>query len=171
MNQSFADAFEYKAWANQELLDYGARHFDRLPKEDGIFFLRILNHTAVVDALFVARIRGRSEPFEGDNTVQTPALESLRRFMSKNDSELIEIANSVEDLDRRICFSFCDGDGGQMTIAEIFLHLLTHGSNHRGMASRALANNQLDRPRDTFTRFLHYRDPERRNAHDNAREG
>ena len=170
MNQSFVDAFEYKAWANREMLDFGSRQFDRLPKEDGVFFLRILNHTAVVDALFVARIRGRPDPFEADNTVETPTLESLRRFMSKNDSELIEIAKSVEALDQRICFSFSDGDSGRMTIAEIFLHLLTHGSNHRGMASRTLANNQLDRPRDTYTRFLHYRDPARRAAGHPSRE-
>ncbi len=164
MQQSFVDAFEYKAWANQEMLDFGSRQFDRLPKDDGTFFLRILNHTAVVDALFVARIRGRPAPFEADNTVETPTLAALRRLMSKNDLELIEIAKSIEALDQPICFTFSDGDGGRMTIAEIFLHLLTHGSNHRGMASRTLASNQLDRPRDTFTRFLHHRDPARRVA-------
>ena len=170
MKLSFIDAFEYKAWANQELLDFGSRQFDRLPNDDGTFFLRILNHTAVVDALFIARIHGKPDPFEGDNTVETPTIESLRMFISKNDSELINIAKGVDDLDRPISFTFTDGDTGRMTFAEIFLHLLTHGSNHRGMASRTLASNQLDRPSDTFTRFLHFKDPERRRAKHVARE-
>jgi len=170
MKQGFIDAFQYKAWANQEILNFGSRQFDRLPQEDGTYFLRILNHTAVVDALFIARLRGRPDPFDSDNTVDTPTLESLRNFMSQNDSELIAISESVEALDRWISFTFADGDCGQMTVAEIFMHLLTHGSNHRGMASRTLANNQLDRPRDTFTRFLHQRDPARRVAEHGGRE-
>lgn len=170
MNQVFIDAFEYKAWANQEILDFGARQFGQLPLDDGTFFLRILNHTAIVDALFVARILRRPPPFDADNTVETPTFESLRRLMSKNDRELIEIAKSVEALDQQIGFTFSDGDAGRMTIAEIFLHLLTHGSNHRGMASRTLANHQLDRPRDTFTRFLHHRDTARRDAAQDARD-
>lgn len=171
MKQSFIDAFEYKAWANQELLDFGSRQFGRLPEEDATFFVRILNHTAVVDALFIARIHGRPDPFKGDNTVETPTLDSLRSFMRQNDSELINIAISCDDLDRPVCFSFTDGDSGRMSIAEIFLHLLTHGSNHRGMAARTLASNQLARPSDTFTRFLHGRSPERRHAGSNAIEG
>lgn len=162
MNSIFVDAFEYKAWANREILDLGSRQLDRMPQDDANFFLRILNHTAVVDALFIARIHGERDPFDGDNTVETPTLESLGGFMSRNDAELIAIAKQAVDLDRPVSFRFTDGDTGRMTVAEIFLHLLTHGGNHRGMASRTLAINRLDRPRDTFTRFLHSRDTGRR---------
>ncbi|WP_409372704.1 hypothetical protein [Pseudoalteromonas sp. bablab_jr011] len=49
-----------------------------------------------------------------------------------------------------------------MSVAEILIHLLTHGSNHRGMASRVLAANNLERPKDTFTRYLHQLEPLRR---------
>jgi uncharacterized damage-inducible protein DinB len=49
-----------------------------------------------------------------------------------------------------------------MRVDEMLLHLLTHGSNHRGMAARVLATHGLERPRDTFTRFLHMDDPSRR---------
>ncbi len=52
-------------------------------------------------------------------------------------------------------FRFIDGGFGQLTVEEILLHLLTHGSNHRGMASRVLAENGLERPKDTFTRYLY----------------
>jgi uncharacterized damage-inducible protein DinB len=51
-----------------------------------------------------------------------------------------------------------------MRVDEMLLHLLTHGSNHRGMAARVLATHGLERPRDTFTRFLHIEDPSRRSG-------
>lgn len=109
MQQSFIDAFEYKAWANQELLDFGSRQLDRLPEEDATFFVRILNHTAVVDALFIARIHGRPDPFDGHNTVDTPTLDSLRSFMRQNDSALIDIARNCDDLNRPVCADARDG--------------------------------------------------------------
>ncbi|EMP89497.1 dinB family, partial [Vibrio paracholerae 87395] len=61
-------------------------------------------------------------------------------------------------------FRFIDGGFGQLTVEEILLHLLTHGSNHRGMASRVLAENGLERPKDTFTRYLHETEPTRRES-------
>lgn len=164
MRQTFIDAFEYKAWANQDILDFGLRQFDDLPADDATFFLRILNHTAVVDSLFIARIQGKPDPYNGDNTVETPCLASLRQFIRQNDAELIALARNIDNLNAPIRFVFTDGDSGQMTVAEIFLHLLTHGSNHRGMAARTLAVNQLARPSDTFTRFIHHRFPQRRHA-------
>ncbi|MGU3145521.1 DinB family protein, partial [Vibrio cholerae] len=59
---------------------------------------------------------------------------------------------------------FIDGGFGQLTVEEILLHLLTHGSNHRGMASRVLAENGLERPKDTFTRYLYETEPTRRES-------
>ncbi|WP_425427682.1 DinB family protein [Bowmanella denitrificans] len=61
-----------------------------------------------------------------------------------------------------MAFDFVDGSRGRLSVEEILLHLLTHGSNHRGMASRVLASNGLDRPGDTFTRYLHQVEPDRR---------
>jgi len=75
----------------------------------------------------------------------------------------VECATPTE-LTRNVGFRFTDGDRGSMRVEEILLHLLTHGSNHRGMAARVLAVNGLDRPRDTFTRFLHQSDPVRRHG-------
>jgi uncharacterized damage-inducible protein DinB len=68
------------------------------------------------------------------------------------------------ELARDIPFVFTDGDQGRMRADEMLLHLLTHGSNHRGMAARVLATHGLERPRDTFTRFLHLADPSRRSG-------
>lgn len=160
----FAKAFQYKKWANDELLTLGERQITKLSESDATFFVRILNHTAVVDSLFISRILGEIEPFSADNTVETPTLTELCQRMEENDTWLIHFAQTVSanELTRVISFQFIDGNFGQLTIEEILLHLLTHGSNHRGMASRVLASNNLERPKDTFTRYLHTAEPLRR---------
>ncbi|MGR2823750.1 DinB family protein [Vibrio vulnificus] len=160
----FSKAFQYKKWANNELLDIGEQQFSILPESDATFFVRILNHTTVVDSLFISRIMGEPEKYSGDNTVETPTISELREAMNQNDSWLVQYvcAASKEELKRVVPFKFIDGDTGQMSVEEILLHLLTHGSNHRGMASRVLAENNLERPKDTFTRYLHQLEPSRR---------
>ncbi len=117
-----------------------------------------------MDSLFISRILGEPEKYSGDNTVETPSLSELRRTMNEHDSWLVDFTQSVsaDELKRNVTFRFIDGGFGQLTVEEILLHLLTHGSNHRGMASRVLAENGLERPKDTFTRYLHETEPTRR---------
>ncbi|WP_444928244.1 DinB family protein [Microbulbifer sp. TRSA002] len=123
----------------------------------------MLNPTAVVDSLFISRITETQELFSSDNTIETPTITELRERMNNNDSWLINFSQTatLSDLERIINFQFTDGDSGQLSIHEIFVHLLTHGSNHRGMASRTLSSKGLKRPKNTFTRFLHIIEPER----------
>lgn len=162
----FAKAFQYKQWANTELLHFGERQLSKLPDNDREFFLRILNHTTVVDSLFISRILGEPERYTADNTVETPTLSKLRDTMHQNDTWLVNFTQSVseEALKRVISFTFVDGNTGQLSVEEILIHLLTHGSNHRGMASRVLTENNLERPKDTFTRYLHQAEPSRRDV-------
>ncbi|NAW65194.1 DinB family protein [Photobacterium halotolerans] len=160
----FYKAFQYKQWANAELLQLGEQQFSKLPESDATFFVRILNHTTVVDSLFISRIIGEPEKYSGDNTVETPSISELRQTMNEHDSWLGNYTQSAtpEELKRLVSFKFIDGAFGQLTVEEILLHLLTHGSNHRGMASRVLAENGLERPKDTLTRYLHETEPTRR---------
>jgi uncharacterized damage-inducible protein DinB len=166
MDHPLAEAFRYKAWANRELLDCGERQWPSLPEEDARFFVRILNHTHVVDRIFIGHITGGPHGFDADNTVETPTLAVLRAAMTRTDGWLVEYVARADqaELARDVPFVFTDGDRGRMRVDEMLLHLLTHGSNHRGMAARVLAVNGLERPGDTFTRFLHLTDPARRDG-------
>lgn len=161
---SLLNAFKYKQWANQEILRFGAEQLTQITAEDATFFIRILNHTAVVDRLFIHRIIDKPDPFDADNTAETPSLNELQKRTSESDAWLIDYVATISDdeLKRVISFTFTDGESGRLSVEEILLHLLTHGSNHRGMASRTLAVNGLERPKDTLTRFLHLMEPQRR---------
>ncbi len=160
----FAKAFQYKKWANSELLTFGERQLHLLPESDAVFFIRILNHTAVVDSLFISRMSGAPELYSADNTVETPTYSELKERIERSDSWLVDFsaAATPETMSQTISFKFTDGDFGTLSVEEIMVHLLTHGSNHRGMASRTLASNGLERPKDTFTRYLHEVEPSRR---------
>lgn len=160
----FADAFNYKQWANAELLSLGERQLHLLPENDAEFFVRILNHTTVVDSLFISRLSGEAEHYSADNTPETPTFAELKSRIAHNDTWLVDFARraTADELQRVIAFRFTDGDHGQLSVEEVLLHLLTHGSNHRGMASRTLATHGLERPKDTFTRYLHEAQPGRR---------
>lgn len=160
----FADAFKYKQWANAELLALGERQLPLLPDSDAQFFVRILNHTTVVDSLFISRLSAEAEHYNADNTRETPTIAELRARIAQNDAWLVDFAQraTTDELQRVIAFRFTDGDSGRLSVEEVLLHLLTHGSNHRGMASRTLAVHGLERPKDTFTRYLHEAEPVRR---------
>ena len=166
MSRLFTDAFRYKAWANNALLDDGERQWAALPEEDARFFVRILNHAHVVDRIFIGHLTGKPHGFDADNTVATPAIPELRAAVAQVDAWLVDYAARAtgEELARGIAFEFTDDDRGCMRAEEMLLHLLTHGNLHRGMAERVLAVHGLDRPADTFTHFLHLTDPSRRNG-------
>ena len=51
---------------------------------------------------------------------------------------------------------------GQMSRAEMLLHLVTHGGYHRGAIGRILVQCGITPPRDTLTTFLHRCEPGRR---------
>ena len=153
----FENAFKYKKWANSELLAFGERQLHLLPEKDAVFFIRILNHTTVVDSLFISRMSGTPELYSADNTPETPTYSELKERIERNDSWLVHFSATAtpETMSQIISFKFTDGDYGKLSVEEIMIHLLTHGSNHRGMASRTLASNGLECPKDTFTRYLH----------------
>ena len=159
-----ANAFKYKKWANSELLTFGERQLHLLPESDAVFFIRILNHTTVVDSLFISRMSGTPELYSADNTIETPTYSDLKERIESNDTWLVHFSATVtlETMREIISFKFTDGDYGKLSVEEVMIHLLTHGSNHRGMASRTLASNGLERPKDTFTRYLHEVEPGRR---------
>ena len=156
--------FLYKKWANEELLKTAKVQFDTLPQDDARFFIRILNHTLVVDQIFAAHLTGKSHNYNSTNTVETPSLAELAEAISISDVWFCEYTQNLSqaELVRSIPFKFTDGDTGRMSVEEILLHLINHGSYHRGAAGRALAVNSITPPKDGLTGFLHHLEPDRR---------
>ncbi|WP_323965293.1 DinB family protein [Aeromonas hydrophila] len=163
--------FRYKAWADGELLDALAT-LD--PAQDGEAHhtaLRIFNHIHVVDAIFKANLLGERHGFTATNTPDTPTLVMLRTAIGKLDAWYLDYVAGLSQADGEavLSFNFVDGDKGQMSRAEMLLHLVTHGGYHRGAIGRILVQCGITPPRDTLTTFLHRSEPKRRGEDDSNR--
>lgn len=163
-NETLQSLFHYKRWADDELLaalatldaaQYGEAHHTAL---------RIFNHIHVVDAIFKANLLGERHGFTATNTTETPTLAALHGAVTALDNWLVEYVATLspQACNTQIRFQFTDGDQGQMSRAEMLLHLVTHGGYHRGAIGRILVQCGITPPRDTLTTFLHRSEPERR---------
>lgn len=161
---SMKDQFRYKAWANTEILDVLAQVDEARHPEQWRLAVRLMNHTYVVDRIFAAHLTGTTHPFEATNTVETPTVAELRENISKSDEWYQQYVGQLDHdkLHESISFTFTDGDRGSMTREEMLFHILAHGTYHRGNVGMVLSSCGLERPKDTFTRFLHLTDPARR---------
>ncbi|MFC3152287.1 DinB family protein [Litoribrevibacter euphylliae] len=152
--------FRYKAWANQELLELVAQINKDTYPEQLTTAVRLLNHTLVVDKIFIAHLQGLAHPFSATNTPETPTLSQLKQRIEETDAWLINYARELSpaSLKEDVDFTFTDGVSGQMSRAEILDHLIIHGAYHRGNVGMLLTDCGLNRPADIFTRFLHLQD-------------
>ena len=163
--QGLAQLFQYKRWANQELLALGAASQGALPADDYRLFVRILNHTYVVDRIFASHLQGLPQTtYRATNTEETPELATLSDTVRASDDWYLQYVGGLDDaqLAEPVEFRFTDGDTGRMSRSEILNHLVVHGTYHRGAAGRILAAHAVQPPRDSLTTFLHRLEPDRR---------
>jgi len=165
-NAALQSLFAQKSWANNELFNLlstvdTAQHAEALHTAT-----RTLNHIHVVDQIFRAHLLGAPHGFTATNTEATPELGELQFAVAETDAwfEHYVAAISAEPLAERISFRFTDGDTGTMTREEMLLHVITHGSYHRGNVGQVLKSISVSPPRDLLTKFLHVREPSRRQA-------
>ena len=134
----------YKSWANarayetvlqlpqSELLKERQTHFKTI--------LHTLNHVYVIDDIFKAHLEGASHSYTGRNTKEPLPLDKLWQATKRMDIWYIELSDklSAEELDETIHFDFVDGGQGAMTREQILLHIVNHGTYHRGFVSDML---------------------------------
>ena len=156
--------FAQKSWANRELFNAVA---DVSPAEHAASrhtAIRTLNHIYVVDKIFRAHLLGEKHSYTATNTTETPELGELHFAVAETDLWFEGYVGRVDDgaLAESLHFQFTDGDKGAMTREEMLFHVLTHGAYHRGNVGQVLKGISVVPPRDLFTKFLHVREPSRR---------
>ena len=156
--------FQFKSWADAQLFDAVESLAPHASAEERHNAIRILNHIHTVDKIFVGNLQGKPHGQTATNTVETPALADLNWASQATDGWFVTYVAGLsgQDLAQEISFTFTDGDKGRMTREEMLMHVITHGSAHRGAVSRILFNQGVTPPRDLYTKFLHMNQPERR---------
>ena len=128
----------YKAWANELIYTM----VSELPEEEALRdrktrfgnMVHTLNHVYVIDSVFQAHLLGRLHGYTARNTPTHPPLAELRSAVRALDQWYIDYVHRLSDadLERRIAFQFIGGGEGEMTCEEMILHVVNHGTYHRG---------------------------------------
>jgi uncharacterized damage-inducible protein DinB len=150
---TFAD---YKKWANEETFAIVmALPPEEIYKERVSIFKNIaatLNHTYVVDLIWQAHIEGRKHGIAALNTVTHADIHSLWQAQQAMDDWYIDWARAQTDssLAAEKEFELIGGNAGRMSSAEMLLHVVNHGSYHRGFVSDLLTQIPAKRPNVDF---------------------
>ena len=158
--------FRHKAWANEELFAEVGKIDAQRHSGERHSAIRLLNHIHVVDRIFAAHLSGQAHDYTATNTPETPTLEALRDAVAASDRWYVDHVGALapEQLAQSLAFAFTDGARGRMSREEMLMHVITHGSYHRGGVGRILSQASIAPPRDLYTVYLHRSDPARRDA-------
>ena len=159
MDDTLHRLFKYKAWANDQLLTALAPLGDDSPIT--ALALKALSHTYVVDRIFAAHVRREAHPYTSANLQETPTLEQLSADLRSSDQEYIAYVTALgrDQLAERIDFTFTDGAPGRMSREEMLMHVVTHGTGHRGQVSAVMLLHSASPAKDGFTTYLHEAEP------------
>ena len=149
--------FQAKAWANQQLFALLEQQLQALAADTQTAAVRMLNHVWLVEQIFQANLQQLPHGFDALNTPDTPTLAALQARQQASDAWYQQYLRSMDasQLGEAVDFRFVDGKPGRMQRCEMLLHLITHGSYHRGMVGRMLAEAGIRPPKDSLTIFLH----------------
>ena len=147
--------FEYKAWANGEMLT--AMEQLELGAPTTEIAIRTLTHTLIVDQIFAAHMSGTGHGHDSENAAAAPSLAELSKAIRASDRGLINYVSGLDDatLAERIDFTFTDGAPGRMSRDEMLMHLIIHGGLHRGQIGWIMALEGAATPADGYTGYLH----------------
>jgi uncharacterized damage-inducible protein DinB len=144
----------YKAWANDIIFaTVKALPEGEAEKPRPTLFrtmVHTLNHIYVIDRVFQAHLEGRDHGYTARNTPKPPPLDELWQAVQVCDRWYVELGErlSNEELNELVRFQYIGGGDGEMTRGEILLHVVTHGTYHRGTVADLLNQAQVN-PRPT----------------------
>jgi uncharacterized damage-inducible protein DinB len=155
MQDTLQRLFQFKAWADDELLTALAKLGGASPVTG--LALKALSHTYVVDQIFLAHMTRMAHGYGSPNLTAMPPLQELAADIRQNDREYIDYVSSLDrgELAEPIDFTFTDGAPGRMSREEMLMHVITHGAGHRGQVSALMLFNALTPTKDGFTSYLH----------------
>lgn len=150
----------YNAWAGRMIFDAAAK----LPPEEvtrprkSVFksIAHMLNHIYVIGRVFQAHLEGRAHGYTARNTPGHPPLEELRRAQAELDAWYVSMSDALTPATamQRLRFDYIGGGAGEMTRAEMLLHVVNHGTYHRGFVADFFYQIPVQPPATDLTVYL-----------------
>jgi uncharacterized damage-inducible protein DinB len=157
MHDILQHLFRYKAWANVELLNALVRLGPLRRLTITRLAIKALSHSYIVDRIFAAHLQRKAHFYTSANLSELPTLDDLAVDIRTSDQEYIKYVSELDRdaLSERIDFVFTDGAPGRMSREEMLMHVINHGTGHRGQVSAVMLLNAVTAARDGFTTYLH----------------
>ena len=150
----------YKAWADNSIFSAVSAlpHDEAVRPRSTVFgnMIHTLNHVYVIDAVFQAHLEGREHGYSARNTPHHPPLEELWQRVRVMDHWYVDFAESltIAAVDVPVHFEFIGGGEGIMTRGEMILHVVNHGSYHRGFVADMMCQAAVTPPATDLPVFL-----------------
>ena len=133
---ALGELLRYKAWANDLVFTALAK----LPEDDlsaprPIVFgsiLRTLNHVYSMDVVWRANLEGRPHGYTTRNPPTSPPFAELREAQKQVDAWYVAYTGELKDEEQPVRFTFIGGGPATLSRRDILLHVVNHGTYHRG---------------------------------------
>jgi uncharacterized damage-inducible protein DinB len=145
-----------KRWATNGLNAVLTDNLDRLPADEQVIALRLLDHIQVVDEIFRHNLDARPHAYTAPRSAELPSLDTLTKDACATADWYAAYADALtpEKVDEPIAFSFANGEPARLTRGEMLLHVATHSAGHRGQVALLLQKNGIQPFPDRVTDFL-----------------
>ena len=146
----------YKRWATNGLNTVVANTVDRLPVDDRVLVLRLLDHIQTVDEIFRHNLVECTHGYTAPRSAEVPSFDALARDARATADWYADYADALkpQEVDETIEFAFSNGEAASMTRGEILLHVATHAAGHRAQVALLLQKNGILPFPDRITDFL-----------------
>jgi uncharacterized damage-inducible protein DinB len=151
---------QYKAWADTVMFEsVAALPPGEAERERKTLFKTIigtLNHIYVVDLIWQAHLEEREHGLKARNITVHPQLAALRSAQQKLNAWIIDWAEAQSEMSlaETVPFTFVNGTKAAITRSEMFLHLVTHASYHRGWVAEMFFEAGARPPQTDLSVFL-----------------
>jgi uncharacterized damage-inducible protein DinB len=152
----------YKAWADRLLFQSLARvPAVELAKPQPIVFgslLRTLNHVHAMDEVWRAHLTGRPHGFTTRNPEDCPGFAELRAAQADMDGWYVSYSDHLDAVlcDQEVRFEFIGGNPGAMSRRDILMHVVNHGTYHRGHVADMMYGLNAQPPTTDLPVFLRH---------------
>ena len=151
---------KYKAWANDIIfsavssLPSGEATKKRQTRFGNM--VHTLNHVYVIDDIFRSHLLGEKHGYTARNTESHPPLADLWKLQVEMDKWYIEYADNAlgELLAEEVSFQFIGGGQGMMSREEMIVHVVNHGTYHRGFVGDLMYQIPATPPANDLPVFL-----------------
>lgn len=145
-----------KRWSTNGLNAVVADNVDRMPADEQVLVVRLLDHIQTVDEIFSHNLEGLPHGHRAPRSVELPSLDALVSKARSMADWYADYADALEPekVDEVIAFAFSNGEPTSMTRGEVLLHVATHAAGHRGQVALLLQKNGIQPFPDRLTDFL-----------------